>query len=207
MKKQMLVIGAAALIGAAACGGDDKSSAGGHAGGHSTAPSSAAPASPGAARRNDQDVMFAQMMIPHHRQAVQMSKTVLAKGADPRVKALAARIEKAQAPEIGKMSGWLRAWGASVPPEGGDPMAGMHHGGGGMPGMMTEAQLKEFAGLSGAALDKRFLTMMIEHHEGAVTMAEEEQAKGADPAAKALAAEIVKAQEDEITQMRALLKK
>ncbi|MFC9976952.1 DUF305 domain-containing protein [Spirillospora sp. NPDC127200] len=208
MNKRILAIGAAVLLGTAACGGDgdkgDKGDKGDGAGpGRGAMSSSAAPSS--AAGHNAQDVMFAQMMIPHHRQAVQMSKVVAAGSGDAEVRRLAAQIERAQAPEIETMSGWLRQWGEQVPAEGAGQPAMDHHGGG-MAGMMTPEQMAAFEKLKGEALDRRFLTMMIEHHEGAVTMAREEQAKGAHPAAKTMAGEIVRTQQDEIAAMRKLLR-
>ena len=73
---------------------------------------------------NDADVMFAQMMIPHHQQAVEMSDLILDKsGIDPEVKALAEQIKGAQQPEIDTMNGWLKAWDATMPDHG-----GMDHG-------------------------------------------------------------------------------
>lgn len=185
----------ALAIGLAACGDGDGGSAGasgpsGHAG-HS-APASAAPS----AAHNARDVMFAQMMIPHHRQAVQMSGLAATRAGSPEVKELAVQIEKAQGPEIRTMTGWLRSWGE---PE----SAG--HAGHGMDGMMSDEQMTELEGLSGAAFDRAFLEMMIEHHEGAVTMAREEQAGGRFPDAKAMAGAIVRTQRAEIAAMRKLL--
>ncbi|MEV4255400.1 DUF305 domain-containing protein [Spirillospora sp. NPDC049652] len=208
MKKQrIMAVGMAVLLGlgTAACGGDDKKD--GKMSGHDgmSMPSSSASASGSVSQgdHNAQDVMFAQMMIPHHRQAVDMAKTVLAKGADPKVKNLADRIEKAQAPEIEKMSGWLKGWGESVPGAGDDSMAGMGHG---MDGMMTEKQMADYNKATGKDLDRKFLTMMIEHHKGAVTMAQQEQKSGKSAEAKALADAIIKAQQAEITEMNGLLK-
>ncbi|MCP2336899.1 DUF305 domain-containing protein [Actinomadura rupiterrae] len=204
-KQRIAAAGMAVVLGlsAAACGGNDKKddkAMSGHEG--MSMPSATAPASQGG--HNAQDVMFAQMMIPHHRQAVVMAKTVLAKGSDPKVKNLAGRIEKAQAPEIEKMSGWLKAWGESVPAEGGGhSMPGMDHP---MPGMMTEKQMAAFEKASGKDIDRMFLTMMIEHHKGAVTMAEQERKSGASAEAKALAGDIIKAQQAEITEMGGLAK-
>jgi len=202
MKKQFLAIGASAIVlfGAAACGGDDaKGDDHGAMSGHSA---TASPSLQGA--HNAQDIMFAQMMIPHHRQAVEMSKVVLAGSKNPEVRKLAQQIQNAQDPEIQTMSGWLKQWGTGSGDMGGMPgMPGMGHE---MPGMMGKKDMAAFGKLKGTALDRRFLTMMIEHHRGAVTMAEQEQAKGSYPQAKALADAIVKAQRAEIATMRGLLK-
>ncbi|MFB4313087.1 DUF305 domain-containing protein [Actinomadura sp. 21ATH] len=107
------------------------------------------------------------------------------------------------------MTGWLRQWGADVPSEqggdGGHAGHGGGHGGGEMPGMMTPAQMAKLGKATGAGLDRMFLTMMIEHHEGAVAMAEDEQAGGAHPAAREMAGTIIRTQRREIAEMRALL--
>lgn len=183
----MLTAGALVLSG---CGSDAGQMS--HEG-HSMAPSSAA-----AAKHNAADVMFAQMMIPHHRQAVRMADLADGK-AGPKVAALAAAIKKAQRPEITEMSGWLKSWGEPATDHG---MGGMDQG----DGMMSDADMKKLGGMSGAEFDHMFLTMMIEHHQGAVTMAKTESAGGAYPAAKALAASIITTQNAEITKMRGMLK-
>src|SRR5512144_2736414 len=120
--------GAVAVLAiAAGCGGSDSGT------GRSTDPSAStsANAAPSSQDHNDADVMFAQHMIPHHQQAVEMSDIVLAKqGVDPRVTDLATRIKAAQGPEIQQMQGWLRQWGnppmpPMTPSEGHDNMPGM----------------------------------------------------------------------------------
>ena len=143
----------------------------------------------------DADVSFAQMMIPHHQQAVAMSALAPTRASSPRVRDLAARISSAQAPEIDRMTGMLRSWGAA-------PGGGM---GGGMPGMMSDADMGRLASMSGPAFDRDFLQMMISHHRGAVDMARTELARGRDPQARDLAGSIVGAQETEIAEMQGLL--
>jgi uncharacterized protein (DUF305 family) len=98
------------------------------------------------------------------------------------------------------MTAWLQAWGAPIP----DMSGGMVHGS--MPGMMTDADMGKMKTASGAAFDRMFLTMMIAHHEGAVQMAETENAQGRNPGAKALAKRVETTQRAEIAEMRALLK-
>ncbi|WP_433178021.1 DUF305 domain-containing protein [Actinoallomurus sp. CA-150999] len=192
----LLVIPVAAFTLAACGGGKDDS---GHSmSGHSMpAHSMGASSAPSASGHNAQDVMFAQMMIPHHRQALTMAKQAAAKASSPEVKKLAGQIERAQQPEIEKMTGWLRTWGAS--PSSGD--MGMDHGS----GMMSEQDMKKLGTLSGTPFDKAFLQMMIQHHQGAVTMAKTEQASGSSADAKALASSIVTSQSAEIETMRKLL--
>lgn len=188
---KVLVLPAAALL-LAACG-----SSSGTSGSPQSMPMSSSPASGMGMAHNATDVTFAQAMIPHHRQAVEMAKLAATRASSADLKSLAARIEAAQAPEITMMTGWLGGWGASMP---GD-MAGMD----GMPGLMSNADMKALTDATGPAFDKMFLTMMIEHHKGALTMAQTQLAGGADPASKALAQSIIDGQTKEITEMKALL--
>ncbi len=151
---------------------------------------------------NAADVMFAQMMIPHHEQAVVMADLAPDRASDPQVLALALEIKQAQAPEIELMQSWLQTWGV-------DPMpadeAMQDHGSHGMDGMLTDEQLNELAETEGGAFDALFATFMIEHHEGAVAMARDVLDSGKDPAVSTLAREIIATQEKEILQLRALL--
>lgn len=151
--------------------------------------------------RNEADTRFAQMMIPHHRQAVAMAGVAVERTANPDVKALAEQIQAAQDPEIERMTGFLQAWGAAVPAE--DDMD--HTDMGDMSGMMTPEQMNELQGAGGAEFDRMFLEMMIAHHEGAVRDSEREVAEGVNPQAKDLAQQIISAQNAEITQMRQML--
>ena len=165
--------------------------------------------SSGAEDHNAQDVTFAQGMIPHHQQAVEMSDMALAQASSAKVKDLATRIKAAQGPEIEKMKGWLSSWDEPLEAESGG-MAGMPGMGGGMEdmagmGMMTDAQMQEMGAARGADFDRMFLTMMIRHHEGAVTMARTELDKGKFAPAKQLAQAIVDDQQKEISEMQGLL--
>ncbi|GAB1646303.1 DUF305 domain-containing protein [Krasilnikovia sp. MM14-A1259] len=155
---------------------------------------------------NTADVMFAHMMIPHHQQAIAMADLAPTRAASSDVAALAAKIKQAQQPEIDLMTGWLAAWGQPAPMPGmsaGMAVPGYSHGP--MAGMMSAADLTRLAKSTGSAFDKQFLTMMIPHHEGAITMAEQEQTHGRNPDAKALAARIITTQQAEITTMHNLL--
>ncbi len=160
-----------------------------------------------ATANNDADVEFAQGMIPHHRQAVEMAELAAGRTENPEIVDLAARIGAAQAPEIDTMTGWLQEWGAEVPAD--DGMAGMEgmDGGGmaGMDGMMTPEQMGRLEQSSGADFDRLFLEQMTEHHVGAVDMARTELDAGADPDALALAQTIVDTQQAEIDEMAELL--
>lgn len=147
---------------------------------------------------NDADVAFAQGMIPHHQQAVEMAKMADTQAASAKVKDLAARIEGAQGPEIEKMQGWLKDWGKSESSKG--SMDGMDMSA----GMMTAADMKQLRGAKGATFDGLFLTMMVGHHEGAVKMAKQELKDGKSEEAKTLARAIIAAQQREIAEMKTL---
>ena len=151
---------------------------------------------------NDADIEFAAGMIPHHSQAVEMAQLAADRAEDPRVKDLASRIEAAQGPEIEQMVGWLEEWGEEVPEDGEHDA---HAAGSEGPGMMSAEDMDGLEAASGGEFDEMFLTMMIEHHEGAVEMAETEIADGQFPDAIALAEAIISAQEAEIAEMQALL--
>ncbi len=162
------------------------------------------------AANNEADVTFVRGMIPHHAQAVEMAELAAEQAASQQVKDLANTIEQAQDPEIEQMQGYLRAWGQPAEPAPSGGMGGMDHGGmsgdkPGMPGMMSGQQMQQLEGASGAAFDRMFLQMMIEHHTGAIEMAEVELRDGQNADAKALAQKIIDAQRAEITQMRELL--
>ncbi|MFG2546529.1 DUF305 domain-containing protein [Streptomyces sp. NPDC048594] len=205
-----VVATAAAAFVLAACGGDG---GGGHEGSQGSASAPATdPAGPagneaGEQAHNAQDVAFAQGMIPHHRQALEMARLAADRSATPEVADLAARVEKAQDPEITTMTGWLRTWGEEVPESTGSGSGMDHSAHSGMPGMMDGQDMAELEKASGRAFDTKFLTMMVEHHEGAVEMAGTEKAKGRYTPAKALADDIVTAQQAEITEMNRLLGK
>ncbi|MCX5338920.1 DUF305 domain-containing protein [Streptomyces atratus] len=169
---------------------------------------SSAPATPGSAF-NDADVKFAQQMIPHHQQAIEMAKLAGGRAADPEIKELAAAIEKAQDPEINTMKGWLTSWGKPLPSASasmGD-MPGMDHGsdGSGMPGMMSDKDMSDLEAAKGKDFDKKFAQLMIGHHEGAVTMAEDEQKNGSNADAKKLAGAVITAQTAEIEKMNKII--
>ncbi|MFI1412134.1 DUF305 domain-containing protein [Streptomyces sp. NPDC020707] len=197
------VASAAALV-LAACGGDGTSGHDGHGAGSGSGSASASASSAAAAsgKHNAADVTFAQGMIPHHRQAVEMAELAEGRARSAEVSELAAAIKKAQGPEIRTLSGWLTSWGEDVPAEG-----GMDHSAHDMGSMMTDEEMTGLENASGKAFDTAFLKLMIKHHEGAVTMARTEQADGASVAAVRLAGRIVTAQSTEIDRMNTLLGK
>ena len=146
---------------------------------------------------NDADVMFAQMMIPHHEQAIEMSEIALdpASGASAAIQDLAVRIRDAQDPEIELMKGFLATWGAPVDPEDGMDHSSM------MDGMLTVEELDELAGLQGSEFDVRWAQAMIAHHKGAVAMAEDVLADGKNAETRKLAEEIIANQQSEIDEL------
>ena len=147
---------------------------------------------------NDADIAFAQGMIPHHQQAIEMSNQVLERGEAPSVKDLAQRIKDDQSEEIDLMRGWLAEWGAEEVDHGADdPTMDM--------GTMPQEDMEALAQASGPDLDKMFLEMMVPHHEGAISMAETELADGEFAEALALAERIVEAQKAEISEIQGLL--
>ncbi|WP_433682832.1 DUF305 domain-containing protein [Nocardia sp. CA-119907] len=165
---------------------------------------------------NDADVTFLQMMYPHHAQAVEMARLVPSRTQNEQVRALAANIEQAQSPEMEQITTLLESFGKPAPSSTG-------HGGhsmempttmpgmttmpstSAMPGIMSNEQMNALAAASGADFDRKWMELMIEHHAGAITMANTELANGVNPDAKGLATAIVAAQQSEIDTMRGLL--
>nr|WP_309235267.1 DUF305 domain-containing protein [Streptomyces sp. TRM64462] len=159
---------------------------------------------------NDADFSYTRMMIVHHEQALRMTALVPDRAASQQVKGLAARIEAAQGPEIEAMKGWLKINGGDSG-DGGDGKDGGHdhgqdagHDHGAMPGMATEAQLKDLEGARGKAFDALFLRLMITHHEGAVTMAADVLAKGRNIRIQEMANDVIAGQTAEIHRMRGM---
>lgn len=191
----------------AACGSNDAGSTDSSAGSSSTTssstPSSTPPTASVDAAHNDQDVMFAQQMIVHHKSAVDMAEMATTRASSQQVKNLAADIKAAQGPEIDTMTSWLKAWGEPVTATD-SSMSGMDSSSS-MPGMMSKEQMSGLDAATGSAFDAMFLQLMTIHHQGAVEMATTEQAKGSNPQAIALAGEIESSQTAEVDQMKQML--
>ena len=158
------------------------------------------------------DVAFVADMIPHHEQALVLADLVPQRASDRRVMGLAARIADIQGAEIDVFRRWLAERGLN---ERGKPVGKkelhLNHGEGGhghnMPGMATDEQLAELAALSGDEFDRLWLQLMIEHHKGALTMADQRnRAGGRDIRADELAADVTVTQLDEIQRMEAMLR-
>lgn len=160
---------------------------------------------------NQADVTFATGMIQHHAQALSMVDLTLGRPLEPAVERLAEAIRDAQAPEIETMSDWLTDWGKPVPQTMRDHVNAHTDGeisaemGGDLPGMMTSADMTSLEDTGDSKFQDLWLQMMIEHHEGAVEMAEAEESDGRQPAAIDLAQNIQSTQNAEITTMHELL--
>ena len=197
-------IAALTLTATAACGSDDGTAAEGSS-------------EVSATEHNDADVAFASDMIQHHAQALSMVDLTVGRPLDPEVESLAEQIREAQAPEIEQMADWLTTWGEDVPETMRDHVnAGHDHGGAAesmegmegmedMPGMMSADDMRALEEADDADFQTMWLEMMIEHHRGAVEMAETEQEEGRYRDAVELAGTIVASQTAEIETMEGLL--
>ncbi|MBW3575914.1 MAG: DUF305 domain-containing protein, partial [Actinobacteria bacterium] len=181
-----------------ACGGDDGGNGAEHGAGHGAEHTQQS----SAAAFNDADVAFAQGMIPHHAQAVDMADLADDRAGDPEVRDLAQRIRAAQQPEIDLMAGWLDDWGHPMDFADNMDMGEMDMG---EMGMMSDQAMERLESATGEEFDRLFLSGMREHHLGAVAMAEEELSEGESPEAKQLAQEIIDTQRAEIEEIDALL--
>lgn len=150
---------------------------------------------------NASDVMFAQMMIPHHEQAIELSDIALDPtiGAGSEVIDLARTIKAAQDPEIDEMTALLTGWGMATEMDPSMDHSDM------MSGMLTLDELDALSLLRGTDFDRAWLEAMIRHHEGAIDMAEDVLADGTDASMRSLAEKIISGQRAEIDAMRALL--
>ncbi|MDF9714851.1 DUF305 domain-containing protein [Nocardioides sp. ChNu-99] len=144
-------------------------------------------------------------MIPHHQQATEMAAMAEGRSQSTEVLDLAEQIEAAQGPEIEVMTGLLEEWDVEADGAEMDHTDMGHGSSGGMEGMMSDEEMDALDQSSGPEFDQMFLTMMIEHHQGAVEMAEDEQANGQNDDALELAGQIATSQTAEIDVMRALL--
>jgi uncharacterized protein (DUF305 family) len=162
-------------------------------------------------RFTEADVRFMAGMIGHHAQAVVMAQLAPARGASPSIRTLAARIINAQEDEIRIMQRWLGDRGQPVPEvhaAGTSLMVHPHDHSANVPGMITPGQMEELAASSGADFDRLFLTRMIEHHRGAVTMVHElfaTDGAGQDADVFRFASDVQVDQVTEITRMERML--
>jgi uncharacterized protein (DUF305 family) len=139
------------------------------------------------------DINFAEMMIPHHEQAIEMSEIALLNTTNPDVLQLAQEIKDAQAPEIELMKSW-------------DGVKVSTHAGHTMDGMLSDGELNDLREAQGQEFDRLFLQGMIKHHEGAIEMAQD-VATSMNKDVADLSASIINAQQLEIAAMKELLLK
>ena len=147
------------------------------------------------------DVEFMQGMIAHHAQAIYMSRLAASHGANPKLLKLATKIDQSQVAEIRIMQGWLVHNGQVAP----DTSSWRTMT---MTGMLTEAQLTELDAAKGADFDRTFLTLMIQHHEGALQMVKDLFATpraGQEVDVNVFANDVVTVQTAEIGAMRQML--
>ena len=166
----------------------------------------------------DADVYFMQGMIHHHSQAVEMTELLRTRSHNKKLQALGKRISISQTDEMKFMKQWLTDRGLPLSEHGsidmaGMDMAGMDHMDMGpmpmMPGMLTPEQMKALAAATGPAFDHLFLTGMIQHHTGALTMVKDLFASpgaGQDPQLFDFASDVDNTQQAEIDIMRHMLK-
>lgn len=148
---------------------------------------------------NDADVKFVQDMIVHHQSALWMTELAPERASSRDVKELADRIHDVQGLEIDAMNRWLSEH--TVPTV--NPSVPSHgHAGSSMPGMPTQDQLTQLENARSADFDKLFLQLMIAHHQGAITMANDVRSAGIDTRVQEIADDIVVEQTDEIRRMQ-----
>lgn len=143
---------------------------------------------------NSADFSYIQMMMTHHAQALKMTELAPKRAESAQAKRLADRITASQRPEIGAMKGWLKSHGGAKKQPG--------HDHGTMPGMATDAQLKQLRAAKGKAFDELFLTLMITHHSGAITMATDALSEGNNIQVEEMANDVIAQQTAEIGRMR-----
>ncbi len=151
-----------------------------------------------AAGFNDGDVMFVQMMLPHHQEALQMAKWAQSNASNAEVKDLAMKIQMQGQPQLGKLNGWLAAWDKQPLADDDSMMTSM-------PGMMSSAEMAKMKKMKGSAFDRMFARTMITHHQGALKVTQDEITKGGNSKVKSMAKTIQTSLRTELSQMKQLL--
>lgn len=142
------------------------------------------------------EIMFAQMMIPHHEQAISMSEIALKKSRNQAILKLSNQIKDLQSSEKSQLAYWLKATNSSMTMDHDMQMSGM----------LTTKEFASMKRLTGTQFDRTFLQLMIKHHQGALEMIDLiVDSKNAE--AKTLAKAIKSAQSKEINSMKLILKK
>jgi uncharacterized protein (DUF305 family) len=164
----------------------------------------AAPTTPDKGAPNSADIAFANDIIVHHGQSLQMASLAATMASNKQIKELAAQLTKEQNSQVKQMRKWLNEWDQPLPSSvAAAPASGQVNSG--LPGMMDAEDMQTLATAPGPAFDRRFLEMMIEHHDGAVQLAEEVIAEGGYLPVRELAESIRDTQMVEIEEMRVML--
>jgi uncharacterized protein (DUF305 family) len=175
-----------AVILLAACGGNQHSA-------------SAGDQTTDQADHNAVDMAFTRNMVPHHEQAVEMAQIVPTNTTNRQIVTLANQVISTQLPEAQAFRVWLMQWqdaqGNDAASQGGMPITGM----------VDQRTMDRLRSLTGPAFDHLWLTSMIEHHKGAITMAQDEVAHGKNPDVIYLAHRIITRQQAEIDEMKRML--
>jgi uncharacterized protein (DUF305 family) len=148
---------------------------------------------------NAADVTFASEMILHHQQALQMVSMAGYQASSPTLKRLAAGVQAGREPEIKQLTAWLTSWGEKIPGQAHDHEETM-------PGWLTQNELHDLGSAEGVKFDRRWIQLMITHHQGAVTMATALQKAAQSPLVVALAKKIQVCQTKEIANMQLVLR-
>jgi uncharacterized protein (DUF305 family) len=149
------------------------------------------------------EVSFVRDMSVHHAQAVDMAERIRKRTDDPALALIAADIALTQQNQIGRFSGWLEQWQLSPSKANTGPMAGHNV----MPGMATNQNVASISTLPIVDAERTFLTLMIKHHQGGVTMATNEFPNTTRPEVKRMAQSIIASQTSEINALTELFNK
>lgn len=141
------------------------------------------------------DLKFIDTMSAHHQDALDMAKLAETKASHAELRTMAVDMQKAQKAEIDQMAGWRNAWSRGAAPAVDHEMKGMKE-------TMAGMDMGKLESAQGADFDHAFIDMMVKHHAGAVTMANDALANASRPEVKQLAQKIVSDQTREITQLR-----
>ncbi len=151
---------------------------------------------------NQQDLMFARTMVPHHEQAIEMADVLLAKpDVDVQLVDLANQIRGGRGPEVEQLTAWLEEWGWPLPEPGSSDTAES----GPVDGTQSDGGAQTLAAAQGVDAGRLFLELMIANHRGAIEVARTEVEEGRHEGAVAMAQQTMDAHQAEISTMEALL--
>lgn len=188
------------IIGLAGCGTAAETLGG------STATKTASVSGHANAENNAADVRFALRMVTHHRQTLELAAVMQNKdNISDQIRSLAIKIASIHEPETAQLEGMLRAWGelGSTTESQRKHASGRHQ----LPGMVDDDEIAKLASLSGEQAGRRFLQLMIDHHQATIKVAGAELAKGSNAEAVALARTIAETQHQELGRMRGMLER